>query len=99
MGWNCVSERSSYLHSFLLTRLDSKFVTLGGGCKNHPSKGGIEPYNLPSHGYRVFSERTPAAFEIVDANASVSNITFPDEDLDVNEVGGASWISSIGDDG
>ena len=34
--------------------------------------------------------RTPTAFEIADANASVSNISFPDEDLDVNEVGGKS---------
>ncbi|CAE7209336.1 unnamed protein product [Symbiodinium sp. KB8] len=33
--------------------------------------------------------RTPASFEIADANASVSNITFPDEDLDLHEVGGA----------
>ena len=32
--------------------------------------------------------RTPSAFEIADANASVSNVSFPDEDLDVNEVGG-----------
>ena len=38
---------------------------------------------------RPGGHRTPAAFEIVDANASVSNISFPDEDLDVNEVGGA----------
>ncbi|CAE7778833.1 unnamed protein product, partial [Symbiodinium necroappetens] len=35
---------------------------------------------------------TPASFEIADANASVSNITFPDEDLDLHEVGGTvSW--------
>lgn len=91
-------DHRSYIH-FCLRGWILNLWQLGGGCKNHPSKGGIEPYNLPSHGYRVFSNRTPAAFEIVDANASVSNITFPDEDLDVNEVGGASWISSIGDDG
>ena len=40
---------------------------------------------LPSF---ALPRRTPAAFEIADANASVSNISFPDEDLDVNEVGG-----------
>ena len=42
---------------------------------------------LPQHP-PLLHPRTPAAFEIADANASVSNISFPDEDLDVNEVGG-----------
>ncbi|CAK9114759.1 unnamed protein product [Durusdinium trenchii] len=58
-----------------------------------PPEAPIADFILVYTRSQLVEQTTPVAFDIVDAVASVSNITFPDHDLDETDIGGTlSWL-------